>query len=403
MIPVSKRQGIRPRPTYRILIMDAPERKRLKLRIETLLAQTGCEPSPPARDLVSPLHLSTTYERGADGSYPGGFIYTRAGNPTRSQFERAVARLEGGVEAAAFASGMAATSAVFRALRPGDHIVVPDDVYYGVRRLLRDSIEPWGLTYSAVDLADLDALRAELRDETRLVWAETPSNPLCKITDLRSVADAAHEAGAVLVVDGTWTTPLLQQPLALGADAVMHSATKYLGGHSDVLGGVLVTKAQNELWERVRSEQTSAGAVMDPFSAWLAMRGMRSLAARMTLHSSNGRRIAAFLHRHPRIERVYYAGLASHPGHRVAAAQMQDFGGMLSFQVSGNGEAALAVAGRTRVFARATSLGGTESLIEHRASIEEQPSPTPANLIRLSVGLEHVDDLIADLDSALSG
>lgn len=372
-------------------------------RIETLLAQTGCDPSLPTGDLVSPIHLSTTYERAVDGSYPGGFMYSRSENPTRNQFERAVAELEGGAGAAAFASGMASVAALLQPLKPGAHVVVPDDVYYGVRRLIRDVFERWGLEYTAVDMTDRQAVRGAIRETTRLVWLETPSNPLSKITDIAAVADVAHEGGALVVVDSTWATPLLQRPLRLGADFVMHSATKYLAGHSDVLGGVLVAAETNGLWEEVKKVQVAAGAVMDPFSAWLAMRGMRSLAARMQLHSANARRVAEHLEAHPRVAAVHYAGLASHPGHEVARRQMTDFGGMMSFQVDGDGDDALAVVGRTEVFSRATSLGGTESLIEHRASIEEQPSPTPANLIRLSVGLEHVDDLLADLDAALSG
>lgn len=296
-------------------------------RVETLLAQTGCDPSPPTGDLVSPLHLSTTYERSPDGSYPGGFIYTRSANPTRRQFEVAMASLEGGAEAAAFASGMAATTAMFHALRPGDHVIFPDDVYYGVRRLLRDMFEPWGLAASAVDLTDLGALRAALRPATRLVWAETPSNPLSKVTDLEAVADLVGRSGAKLIVDSTWTTPLLQRPLEKGADYVMHSVTKYLAGHSDVLGGVLIARESDALWNRVRRAQTSAGAVMDPFSAWLAMRGMRSLAARMTLHSRNARHVAEFLQRHPNVTTVHYAGLSAHPGFEIASRQMEDFGG----------------------------------------------------------------------------
>ncbi|MEX2401449.1 MAG: PLP-dependent aspartate aminotransferase family protein [Rhodothermales bacterium] len=372
-------------------------------RIETILAQVGCDPQPPARDLVSPVHLSTTYERAADGSYPGGYVYTRNANPTRRRFEDAMTLLEGGVDASAFASGMAATAAVFQSLRPGDHVIIPDDVYYGVRRLLRDSFEPWGLHVTTVDMTDLDALEHALLPETRIVWAETPSNPLSKITDLRAVANVVHDANSRLIVDSTWATPLLQRPLELGADYVMHSVTKYLSGHSDVLGGVVVTKYDDDWWTRVRAEQRSAGAVLDPFSAWLAMRGMRSLGARMALHARNARSVADFLYEHPRVTHVHYAGHPSHPGHDVAARQMDDFGGMLSFQVDGTAEDTLAVVGRTHVFARATSLGGTESLIEHRASIEEQPTATPDNLVRLSVGLEHVDDLIEDLDRALSG
>lgn len=372
-------------------------------RIETLLAHTGCDPKPPSFDVVSPIHLATTYERAADGSYPGGYLYSRNHNPTRAQFQDVMAKLEGGSDGAAFASGVAATTALFQSLRPGDHLIIPDDVYYGVRHLLKEILKPWGLTFTEADFTNPATVAAAVTPETRLVWAETPSNPLSKITDLAAVAEIAREHDAVLAVDNTWATPILQRPLELGAHLVLHSVTKYLGGHTDVLGGILITKENDELWNRVLDNQTSAGAVMDPFSAWLAMRGMRSLGARMALHCRNATAVAEFLADHPNVEAVHYAGLGSHPGHDVAARQMSDFGGMLAFQVPGARKEGLAVAARTNVFRRATSLGGTESLIEHRASTEKQPSPTPENLLRLSVGLEHPDDLIQDLDQALAG
>ncbi len=370
-------------------------------RLETLLAQTGCDPDLPSGDLVSPIHLSTTFKRAADGSYPGGFMYSRNDNPNRRQFETTMAALEGGAAAAAFASGMAATSAVFQSLRPADHVVIPDDVYYGVRRLLDEVLVPWGLTYSDADFTRPDAVRAASNEATRLVWAETPSNPMSKITDLAAVAAVAHDAGALLIVDSTWTTSLLQRPIEHGADLVMHSVTKYLAGHSDVLGGVVVSRGADEFFDRIRGYQISAGPVMEPFSAWLAMRGMRSLGARMAVHCRNAGAVAEHVRVHPRVRTVHYAGLEDHPGHETAVRQMDGFGGMLSIQVDGGAEEALAVAARTQVFRRATSLGGTESLIEHRASIEKQPSATPQNLLRLSVGLEHVDDLLEDLNQAL--
>ncbi len=370
-------------------------------RIETLLAQTGCDPDVPTRDLVTPLHLSTTFERAPDGAYPGGFMYSRNDNPNRRQLEDALARLEGGTGAAAFSSGMAATTAIMQSLRPGDHVVIPDDVYYGVRRLLDEVLVPWGLEYSRADFSNPDAVDAAMTQATRLIWAETPSNPLSKITDLAAAATVAHARGALLVVDATWTTPLLQRPLEQGADLVMHSVTKYLAGHSDVLGGAVVSRTDDGFFETIRGFQITAGPVMEPFSAWLAMRGMRSLAARMSVHCRNARAVAERLTEHERVTAVHYAGLESHPGHAVARRQMDDFGGMLSFQVDGGADEALQVAARTKVFRRATSLGGTESLIEHRASIEKEPTPTPQNLLRLSVGLEHVDDLLSDLDQAL--
>lgn len=373
------------------------------LDLLTRLAQAGCHPDPQTGGLAPPLHLATTFERPPSGDYGDGFVYARWGNPTRDLFERTLADLEGGDDAAAFASGMAAVTAVFQSLRPGDHALLPDDVYHEVRRILRTTFEPWGLTFSEVDQTDLDAVRAALRPETKLIWAETPSNPLLKITDLEALAGIAHEAGALLLVDGTWTTPLLQRPLDLGADLVLHSATKYLGGHSDVLLGAVVARSGLEFFEPVRAFQRSGGAVADPFGCWLVLRGLRSLGARLPAHCANAQALAEALDAHPAVEVVHYPGLDTHPGHAVAARQMNGFGGMLSFQVRGTADDALGVAARTRVFTRATSLGGTESLIEHRASIESQPSPTPPNLLRVSVGLEAAADLVDDLSGALDG
>ena len=370
-------------------------------RLETLVAHAGCDPDLPSGDLISPIHLSTTFSRAADGTYPGGYMYSRNDNPTRHQFEATMAALEGGESAAAFSSGMAATAAVLQSLEPGDHVVIPDDVYYGVRRLLDEFMVPWGLTYAEADFTDPGAVEAATTAATRLVWGETPSNPMSKITDLSSIAEVAHDAGARLIVDGTWTTPILQRPFEHGADMVMHSVTKYLAGHSDVLGGVITTRRADDFYERVRRYQITAGPVMDPFSAWLAMRGIRSLGARMAVHCRNATAVAEYARQHPRVEAVHFAGLADHPGHDTAARQMDDFGGMLSLQVAGGKEEALAVAAGVRVFRRATSLGGTESLIEHRASIEKEPTATPQNLLRLSIGLEHVDDLLEDLVQAL--
>ena len=298
---------------------------------------------------------------------------------------------------------MAAANAVFQALAPGDHVILPDDIYHGVRHLADTVFAPWGLSVSRVDLTNLDALTATLRPETRLIWAETPSNPMLKVTDLRAIAQRAHAAGARLVVDSTWTTPLLQRPLALGADLVVHSVTKYLSGHSDVLGGALVARREDAFFERLRAIQQGAGAVLDPFSAWLTLRGMRSLAARLRLQCTTAHRVATFLHDHPRVARVNYPGLPAHPGYAIARQQMDDFGAMLSFEVEGTAAEAMAVAARAKVFRRATSLGGTESLIEHRASIEAPPTRTPPTLLRCSIGLEHEDDLLADLAQALGG
>ena len=370
--------------------------------LETLLAQAGCQADPQTGAIVSPLHLSTTYERAEDGTYPHGFFYARSGNPTRHQLETTLAALEGGAACLACASGMAAAMAVLQALRPGDHLILPDDVYFGVRHLVTSLFEGWGLAYTAVDFTDLDALEAAVRPETRLVWAETPSNPLLKITDLEAVAERTRAADVRLVVDSTWATPLLQRPLELGADLVLHSVTKYLAGHADVLGGAVIAKEEDAFFERVRNVQTSAGPVLDPFSAWLTLRGLRSLAARLRVQCESAGRLATFLDAHPKVARVHYPGLPSHPGHAVARRQMRAFGGMLSFEVDGDEADAMAVAARTRVFTRATSLGSTESLIEHRASIEAPPTETPRTLLRVSVGLEHVDDLLEDLSQALA-
>lgn len=372
------------------------------LHLETLFAQAGGAPDPGTGAVVPPLHLSTTYERAADGSYPQGYIYSREDNPTRHLFEETLARLEGGAACAAFASGMAATHAVLFALQPGDHLILPDDVYHGVRHLVKHFFTAWGLHHSIVDVSDLEALEAALRPETRLVWAETPSNPMLKITDLAAVAERAHAAGALLLVDGTWTTPLLQRPLDLGADLVLHSVTKYLAGHSDVLGGTVVARAADGLFERVQAVQRAAGGVMDPFSAWLTLRGMRSLGARLRVQCENARRVAAFLAEHPKVARVHHPSLPGHAGHATAQRQMRDFGGMLAFEVMGTEADAMTVAARPQVFTRATSLGGTESLIEHRASIEGPDTRTPRTLLRCSIGLEHPDDLIADLSQALA-
>ena len=369
--------------------------------IETILAHAGCDPDPLTGAIIPPLHLSTTFERESDGSYPRGYMYSRNENPTRAQFEQTLARLEGGEHAFAFSSGMAASTAILQALRPGDHVILASDLYYGMRRLVQTVFVDWGIELDEVDLTDPENVARTARENTRLVWVESPSNPLLNLIDLRAVAASTHAAGALLVVDNSWATPVLQRPLALGADVVVHSVTKYLSGHSDVLGGAVVFSADSELSQRVRHVQIAAGAVMDPFSAWLTLRGMRSLSARLRVQCQNARQIAGFLNNHLAVEATHFPGLPEHPGHQIAARQMKDFGGMLSFQVAGGKSEALAVTGRTRIFRRATSLGGTESLIEHRASLEAGSGVVPENLLRLSIGLEDPDDLISDLSHAL--
>ena len=310
--------------------------------------------------------------------------------------------LEGGDEAAAFGSGMAATSAVLQAMSPGDHIVVCDDTYFGTRNALKLVYARWGLQIDFVDATDATNIERAIKPNTKMVWIETPSNPSLKITDIARASEIAHNAGALLACDNTWASPMLQQPFAHGADVVMHSTTKYIGGHSDVLGGAIIARNQSEFMQRVRAYQSLGGAVPAPFDCWLLLRSIPTLPYRMRAHCENAAQVAAFLHHHAKVERVYFPGLASHPNHDVAARQMPNgFGGMLSFQVKGGMAEALAVTAKVKVFTRATSLGGVESLIEHRASIEGPDSPTPANLLRVSVGLEHADDLIADLEQAL--
>ncbi len=376
----------------------------MRFETQAIHADHGVDPTTGA--VTPPLHLSTTFEREADGSYPHGYIYIRTENPTRAALERLLATLEGGAEggeteAAAFASGSAATAAVFQSLAPGDHVLAPSDVYHGTAKLLRTVFAPWGLAVDFVDMSDLAAVEAALRPNTRLLWVETPSNPLLKVSDIARISALAHGVGAEVVVDNTWATPVAQRPLELGADLVVHSTTKYLGGHSDTLGGAVIARASAPRFSRIRQLQASVGATLAPFDCWLTVRGVRTLAYRMRAHTEHAQAVARFLAQHPAVAATHYPGLPQHPGHDIAARQMRLFGGMLSIQVHGDAESALAVAAGVRVFTRATSLGGVESLIEHRASIEGPDSQTPQNLLRLSIGLEHPDDLIEDLDQAL--
>ncbi len=377
------------------------------LHPETLAIHAGADPDAATGALALPLILATTFERAADGSYPHGYVYARTETPNREALEAAVTALEGGAAAAAFASGSAAMMTALQALAPGDHVIVPNDLYHGIRLLLTEIFVPWGLQVSFVDMPVVQAVRAALRPNTRLLLVETPSNPLMQISDLHALAALAHAAGARLLCDNTMATPILQRPLALGADLVLHATTKYFGGHSDSLGGVLITREEDDYFARVRQLQKLGGAVLAPFDCWLTQRGIQTLPHRVRVHSENALRIAQFLRAHPAVERVLYAGLPDHPGHEIAARQMRlhdtpAFGGMLAFQVRGGVQEALAVAAKTQVFTRATSFGGTHSLIEHRASVEHPGTTTPQNLLRLSVGLEHIDDLTADLAAALA-
>jgi cystathionine gamma-synthase len=373
------------------------------MKFETLAIHAGREPDPATGALREPIHLSTTFERGADGSYPQGYFYSRSGNPNRTALERAVAALEGGGESVAFASGSAATLAAFTLAAAGGRVVCSADCYHGTAKQLREMLPSWGGTAEFVDTTDLDAVRRALEPGATLLWVETPSNPLLRVCDLAALADLAHARGALLGCDNTFASPVLQRPFSLGADLVMHSSTKYLGGHSDVLGGVVaVREAPSAMLQALRIFQGAGGGVPSPFDCWLLLRSLPTLPLRVRQQSANALAVARFLEADSRVERVHYPGLERHPGHALAARQMQGgYGAVVSFQVPGGATAALAVAARAQLFTRATSLGGVESLIEHRASMEGPASRTPPNLIRLSVGLESADDLIADLDHAL--
>lgn len=371
---------------------------------ETLIAQGLHYADAATGAVMPPIHMATTYARDADYALINAeHSYSRAQNPTYLLAENMLATLERAERALLFASGMAAATAVFRSLKPGDHVVAPSVMYWGLRNWLVDFCPRWGIGLTLFDVTDPDALAGAVRKgETQLVWIETPTNPLWDITDIAEAAEIAHAAGAQLAVDSTVATPVHTRPLELGADIVMHSATKSLNGHSDVLAGALACKRKDAFWQRIEHEREEGGAVAGAFEAWLLQRGMRTLFVRVRQASSNALAVARHFEHHPAIESVRYPGLASHPGHAVAARQMQDgFGAMLSLGVHGGPETALAVAGHCRLFARATSLGGVESLIEHRASIEGKDSPIPANLLRLSIGIEKAGDLIEDLEQAL--
>ncbi len=372
------------------------------MRIETAAARASHHIDPESGAILAPIQPSTTFERAPDGEYPSGYVYSRLGNPNRQQLEEIFATLEGGAACAAFSSGSSASAAVFQALANGDHVVAPNDCYHGTRALLRDVFARWGLQATFTDVIDPEQVRRAMRPNTRLVWVETPSNPMLRVTDIRRVAEIAHEAGALCVCDNTWATPMIQRPISLGADMVVHSTTKYISGHSDVMGGAVIAAQADDFFDRVRQAQTTGGATPSAFDCWLTLRGIRTLHLRMRAHCENARALASSLSEHPRVQAVHYPGLAMHDERAIASAQMSDFGGMLSFQVEGGREQAMEVAANLRLFTRATSLGGTESLIEHRASVEGPDTRTPDNLLRVSVGIENIDDLIADMAQALT-
>jgi len=374
------------------------------MRFETLAVHAGGAPDRETGAVAPPLHLSTTFVHGPASEPIHGRLYVREGNPTEERLETALAALEGGERALAFASGMAAATTLLAALDAGSHVVFHRELYRGVARLGESHLAGWGVRATFADLGDLAAARAALEPATKLLWIETPTNPSLGIVDIAALAELAHAAGAWLVVDGTFGTPALQRPLTLGADIVLHSTTKYLGGHSDVQGGALVFSGRNgtgDLAARALGLRHDLGNVASPFNSWLVLRGLRSLACRMERHAANALAVANALVGHPGLSVVLYPGLPAHPGHDVARRQMSGFGGVVSLRVAGGRDAAIAAAARTRLFTNATSLGGVESLIEHRASSEGPDSTTPDDLLRLSIGLEHPDDLVADLRAAL--
>jgi len=352
-------------------------------------------------DVTPPINLSTTFFRDEQGGYPGGHMYSRVSNPNRSALENTVAKLEYGEDAAAFASGNNCGLSLFQALKPGSHIIAPDDMYWGIKKQLL-TIYNEILEFDFVDQTDLELIKSKIRENTKIIWIETPSNPLLKITDIEEIAKIAHDNQLKLVCDSTFASPVLQNPILLGADIVLHSSTKYLGGHSDVLGGILVTAKKDDFWEKIRNIQQTGGAVPSPFDCFLLCRSIKTLAYRIKGHCENGKIVAQYLNNHPQVEAVFYPGLETHPQHHIAKKQMKDFGGMMSFLVKGDVAATSKVVNKVKLFAQATSLGGVESLIEHRYSVEGPDSTTPKNLLRISIGLEHVDDIIADLEQALS-
>ena len=378
-----------------------------KSGFETRAIHAGYEPDEMTGAVIPPIYATSTYKQDGVGGMRGGYEYSRSANPTRTALEGNIAALEEGERGFAFASGLAAEHTLLTALcRPGDHVVIPDDAYGGTYRLFAKVEQPWGLAHTAAPVSDVDAMRAAIRPgETKIVWVETPTNPLLNIGDIEALASVAHEAGALLVVDNTFASPYLQQPLSLGADVVVHSTTKYCGGHSDVVGGALVVKSL-DVAEQVAFHQNSIGAVAGPFDSWLTLRGLKTLAVRMDRHCDNAERVVEFLSAHPAVDQVIYPGLDEHPGHEVASRQMKRYGGIVSFRVHGGEQAALDACARTKVFTLAESLGGIESLIEHpgrmtHASVAGTELEVPSDLIRLSVGIETVDDLLADLDQAL--
>lgn len=371
-----------------------------KRHFETAAIHAGQAVDPHTGAISQAIHPSTTFERDLDGGYERGYQYTRSGNPNRSSLETCMSELENGAASAAFSSGMAAVSAVFQCLKPHDHVIVPDDMYYGVKVLHQTIFDRWQLSVSPVDMTNLKAVEDAINDKTRLIWAETPSNPQLKICDIAALASIAKQHSLLLGCDNTWSTPVITRPLDLGADIVMHSSTKYIGGHSDVLGGIVTVKEDNAFFAELRNVQKEIGAVPSPFDSWLTLRGLQTLALRVRAHTENAEQLAQWLIDHPKVAAVHYPGFESHPQHEIAKRQMALNGGMISFETKGDEQTAINLTHHVQMIKRATSLGGTHSLIEHRRSIEGDDSTTPPTLIRMSVGLEHILDIIEDLEQA---
>ncbi|MBA3797911.1 MAG: cystathionine gamma-synthase [Geodermatophilaceae bacterium] len=377
------------------------------MKFETAAIHAGQDPDPVTGSVVVPIHQTSTYAQDGVGGLRSGYEYSRTGNPTRTALETCLAALDGGARGLAFASGMAAEDTLVRTMcRPGDQVIIPADAYGGTYRLFSAVLSEWGIEHAAVDLSDLAAVGAAMQGNTKLIWCETPTNPLLSIADIAALAEIAHSGRARLVVDNTFASPYLQQPLALGADVTVYSTTKYLGGHSDVVGGAVVA-ADSQLGDELAYAQNAVGAIPGAFDSWLVLRGIKTLGVRMERHSENAGRIVEWLAGHPAVERVLYPGLSGHPGHDIAARQMRGFGGMVSFAVARGEDAALEICSRTKLFILAESLGGVESLIEHpgrmtHASTANSPLQVSPSLVRLSVGIEDIDDLIADLDQAFA-
>lgn len=372
------------------------------MKFETRAIHAGLEIGNPSSSVVPPISPSTIFEIDSEGRDEEDLHYTRLGNPNRLQFEAVVASLENGAVAAAFSSGIAAATAVMQALDPGDHIIIPEDVYAGNRKMVKNIMNRWGLESSFIDMTSLNEIENHIKTSTKLIWMETPSNPLMRITDIAAVTRIAKSQNIKTVVDNTWPTPVNQLPIDLGADLVMHSTSKYFGGHSDILGGAVVAAEENDFFERIRIIQKMAGAVPSPHDCWMLSRSTRTLSYRMRGHNEHARILADFLSNHKKVEAVFYPGLKSHPGHEIAKKQMKGFGGMISFLAGKNAAEAVQIVGRSKLIKRATSLGGVESTWEHRQSSEGEGSVSPDTMIRMSVGLEHPDDIIEDLEQSLN-